>query len=148
MHRVLPVSKQPRLHDRKQPHAFESHGCKILMYAEQNQNINEILFHSVNAEFNKPNKNQGKICKVEADIMHYPFFSRFSFEILLEQISFQTAEAPKWSRSNLSAPFFPFKAPSQQKAACLLGIFHIPCNDTHFSPLQRALRQIPPNRRI
>lgn len=59
--------------------------------------------------------NKDRLVKINRHIA-LPFFLLvflFFFEILWEQISLQTAEAPKWSRSNLSAPFFPFRAPPQ-----------------------------------
>lgn len=47
MHRVLPVSKQPRMHAEKQPHAFESDGSETpksaklanKTWTEQNKNM-------------------------------------------------------------------------------------------------------------
>lgn len=44
MHRDPPISKQPRMHDGKQPHAFASNGSKTVkpgsqIYTELNKNI-------------------------------------------------------------------------------------------------------------
>lgn len=79
MHRVLPVSKQPRMHAGKQPHAFASNGSKTLktaeltnrMKAEQNK---ANFFHSVNAEFNEANTRRRKISEAQAEILRRLFF--------------------------------------------------------------------------
>ena len=143
MHRVLPVSEQPRMHAGKQPYAFASNGSKKLRLLNRKHVCD--FFDSANAKFNTPKSSKEIFVKYKQTycISSFPLRysgNRFHFkqqrllngaDPICLRLSFLSEHPPKTH---------------QQKPACLLGIFHIPRNDRHFSPVQRALRQIPTNR--
>lgn len=89
---------------------------QTLTYTEQNKSMFEVfIFYSLNAKFNNQEAKE-RFVKAEQTYCIAFFFSPSTFLPLFlwdtwEQISLQTAKAPKWSRSNLSAPFFLFRAP-------------------------------------
>ena len=144
MHRVLPVSKQPRMQAGKQLHAFASNGSKTILL----QNI-VYAKPKTNLSFFKCKKKQWNTCLSLS--RRIAFLLVFLFALRYSGNRFHFKQQRLLNGADpicLCLSFLPEHPPKpyQQKPACLLGIFHIPCNDRHFSLVQRALRQIPPNR--